>query len=66
MPEEKTSEEKLKELAKRLQDGATVLHPVTEKEIDAVRKEIKRQEQEKSAAQGDADKEREQERDRGR
>jgi hypothetical protein len=61
MAKEKTSEEKLQELAKRLQSGASVLHPVTEKEFDAVRKEVKRQEQEKKAA-----KEREQERDRGR
>ena len=65
MPQEKTNEEKLQELGKRLQDGASVLHPVTKKELDAVRDEVKRQEKEKSAAQGGAQ-EREQERDRGR
>jgi len=57
MPEEKPVEEKLKDLAKRLRSGASVLHPVTEKELAAVREEVKQQALEK---------EREQERDRGR
>jgi hypothetical protein len=57
MAKDKTPEEKLKGLAKRLQSGASVLHPVTEKELEAVRDVVKKQEKEK---------EREQERDRGR
>ncbi len=57
MPKEKPAEEKLKDLAKRLRSGASVLHPVTERELAAVREDVKQQEFEK---------EREQERDRGR
>jgi hypothetical protein len=59
MAKDKTPEEKLKGLAKRLQSGASVLHPVTEKELEAVRDAVKNQEKEKAA-----EKEREQERDR--
>jgi hypothetical protein len=61
MANDKTPAEKLEGLAKRLQSGASVLHPVTEKELEAVREAVKDQEKEKAAK-----KEREQERDRSR
>jgi hypothetical protein len=61
MPEAKTTEEKLRALGKRLKIGAAVVHPVTQKELESVRDEVKRLEKEKDVA-----KEREQERDRGR
>jgi len=65
MPNEQSNAEgKLEKLGKRLRRGAAKLHPVTEKEIKAVREALFRQHQEERKS--DLDKTKEQERDRDR
>jgi len=64
--EKKDAEEMLQKLGQRIRRGAAKLHPVTEKELEAVRTAVRQQHQEEQKSKSDKDVEREQERDRGR
>jgi hypothetical protein len=56
MPNDQTENEKrLEKLGKRLQKGAAALHPVTERELEKVRKALKERAQEQKPPEVEKD-----------